>query len=82
MVWNYAVTVFVGFPLVLYAAMHQWLSTQGAITLALAIALIVPWILYKPSWSWWLASYYFVLPKELPGNSMPDCEKISTDEGP
>jgi hypothetical protein len=63
MVWNYGVTV------VALAALRGWLAPGLAIGLGLGIGLIFPVIFYKWSWSLWLASYYSVLPHELPANA-------------
>jgi len=36
--------------------------------LSIAAALVAPLLLYRLSWGWWLALYYFFLPGNLPGN--------------
>ena len=69
MVWNYGVTVFGLMLLVALAALRGWLPPGLAIGLGLGIGLIFPLIFYKWSWSLWLASYYSVLPHELPANA-------------
>jgi len=69
MVWNYAVTVFGLMLPVALAALHGWLTPSVAIGLGLGIGLVFPVIFYKWSWSLWLASYYAVLPNELPANA-------------
>jgi hypothetical protein len=31
-------------------------------------ALLLPLVLYRLSWAWWLTLYYFFLPENLPAN--------------
>jgi len=69
MVWNYAVTVFGLILGVVLMTLRGWLAPGTAIGLGLGIGLVFPWIFYKWSWSLWLASYYAVLPNELPANA-------------
>jgi hypothetical protein len=68
-VWNYSVTVFGLMLMVALAALRGWLSPGLAIGLGLGIGLLFPLAFYKWSWSLWLASYYCVLPNELPANA-------------
>lgn len=65
---NYAVTVFglVVPILVLYACGR--LGAGATLALSLAAALLVPFLLYRISWYWWLALYYFFLPQDAPAN--------------
>ena len=68
LVVNYSATVFGLLLLVVLATLHGWLSPSVAVPLSLFIAVVFPWLFYKWSWSLWLASYYGVLPGELPAN--------------
>jgi len=65
---NYSVTVF-GLTLPwIVSASFAGLSTNWVIGVACAIALFVPFLLYRPSKSWWLMTYYLILPRHLPAN--------------
>ncbi|HTQ32384.1 MAG TPA: DUF983 domain-containing protein [Opitutaceae bacterium] len=65
---NYGVTAF-GFivPVVLC---YFFGKLGGAATLALAGtgAVLIPALLYRCSWSWWLMVYFYFLPQKLPNN--------------
>lgn len=67
-VLNYGVTAFgVIVPIVvLYAAGK--LGAAFTLSAALVAGLLVPLLLYRLSWGWWLALYYFFLPGNLPAN--------------
>jgi uncharacterized protein (DUF983 family) len=65
---NYGVTL-VGF--LVPVALLAWkgvFGTTTAIVVAIAGAILVPILLYRPSRSWWLMNYYLVLPHHLPAN--------------
>lgn len=68
LVVNYGVTVFgIIIPIiVLYAAGR--LGANLTLAIALITGLIVPLLLYRISWGWWLMLYYFFLPDNLPAN--------------
>jgi uncharacterized protein (DUF983 family) len=65
---NYTVVAF-GFviPIVLLHIAGK-LGDHATMALALASGLVVPLLLYRVSWGWWLAVYYFFLPDNVPGN--------------
>jgi len=65
---NYTVTAF-GFvvPVVLCYFFGR-LSGPATITLAGIGAVVLPALLYRLSWSWWLMIYFYFLPQKLPGN--------------
>lgn len=65
---NYTVTAF-GFviPVVLLHLAGK-LGDTATLVLALASGFLVPILLYRVSWGWWLAVYYFFLPENVPGN--------------
>ncbi len=67
-VLNYGVTAFgIIVPVVvLYAAGR--IGAAATLATALAAGLLVPLLLYRLSWGWWLALYYFFLPDNLPAN--------------
>lgn len=57
-----------------------WLPIQLALGLSLGGALLLPILLYRYSWSWWLMIYYTCLPDELHANRSPDCDDLSFEE--
>jgi len=71
MVWNYGMTVFGLMGPVAVAFVRGWIPLAPAVGLGLVIGLVFPWIFYKWSWAFWLASYYMVLPHELIANADP-----------
>jgi uncharacterized protein (DUF983 family) len=65
---NYAVTAFgLIVPILLLYAFGK-LSAAAALSMALAAGMAAPLLVYRLSWGWWLALYYFFLPDNLPGN--------------
>jgi uncharacterized protein (DUF983 family) len=65
---NYAVTAFgVMIPIILLYVAGR-LSAAATLAMALAAALVVPLLLYRLSWAWWLTLYYYFLPENIPGN--------------
>jgi uncharacterized protein (DUF983 family) len=67
-VLNYAVTAFgVVIPVIL---LHVWgvLGARATLILCCIGAFLVPVALYRLSWGWWLALYYYFLPDNLPAN--------------
>jgi uncharacterized protein (DUF983 family) len=65
---NYGVTVF-GFVLpVLFLYIFGLLRPAAAIVTAAAGAIVLPILLYRMSWSWWLMVYFYFLPQKLPDN--------------
>lgn len=75
MALNYGVTC-VGFllPILVITALGIW-STQTGIILALAGAIVFPALFYRSSRSWWLATYYMVLPHELTKPPLPHSDQ-------
>lgn len=45
----------------------------AAIALA---ALVIPTLLYRRSWGWWLTAYFYFLPQKLPNNHGADGEDL------
>ena len=68
-VWNYTLTVLLALPVVLESLAAGWIRLGPAIAIAVALALVLPVLFYKASWSLWLMTYYFFLPHELPANA-------------
>ncbi|HMD59861.1 MAG TPA: DUF983 domain-containing protein [Opitutaceae bacterium] len=65
---NYGVTAFgVIVPLVLLYAAGR-LGAGATLAMCLLASLVAPLLLYRLSWGWWLALYYFFLPGNLPVN--------------
>jgi uncharacterized protein (DUF983 family) len=68
LVINYGVTVFgLIIPVIMLYASGR-LGADAALATAIAVGLIVPLLLYRLSWGWWLMLYYFFLPDNLPAN--------------
>jgi uncharacterized protein (DUF983 family) len=65
---NYGVTAFgVIIPVILFYV-AGWLGATATLVLCFAASLVVPLVLYRLSWGWWLMLYYFFLPDNLPAN--------------
>jgi len=65
---NYGVTVFgIIIPIIALYATGK-LGANTALAMALVTGLVVPLLLYRLSWAWWLTLYYFFLPDNLPAN--------------
>jgi uncharacterized protein (DUF983 family) len=65
---NYGVTAF-GFILpVLFLDIFGVLGSVATIATAAVGAIVLPILLYRASWSWWLMLYFYFLPQKLPGN--------------
>lgn len=77
MVWNYALTVFLGMPLILLAGWYGFITVGHVILLCTVVAVVGPLVGYRFAWSLWLMAYYWVLPHELPANANAH---ISVDE--
>jgi uncharacterized protein (DUF983 family) len=65
---NYGLTVFgLVIPVILFYAAGK-LGAGAALWICIAVTFLAPILLYRLSWGWWLALYYFFLPENLPGN--------------
>ena len=73
---NYTVTVAVFIVPVLLLNLSGAIGTIPAIVAAGAGALLIPILLYRRSWSWWLMTYFYFLPKKLPNNR----DNLPTDD--
>jgi len=65
---NYTVTVAVFIVPIILLSVFGAIGTTTAIVAAVAGAVIIPVALYRVSWSWWLMTYFYFLPKKLPNN--------------
>lgn len=66
MVWNYGLTAFGLLPLLLALRAADWISFATAVKLAVAVILLVPWLIHGIAWRLWLGTYYGFLPEQLP----------------
>jgi hypothetical protein len=65
---NYGLTVFgIVIPIILLYATGR-LGATATLSLAFVATFAAPLLLYRLSWGWWLALYYFFLPDNLPAN--------------
>ena len=65
---NYTVTVaFLIVPIILLNAARV-IGPGTTLACAGGVALGVPVLLYRRSWSWWLMAYFYFLPQKLPAN--------------
>jgi uncharacterized protein (DUF983 family) len=65
---NYGVTVICFLAPMMFLAYEKVIGETMAIVLAGAGSIVVPMLIFRSSRSWWLLSYYFVLPQQLPAN--------------
>jgi uncharacterized protein (DUF983 family) len=65
---NYTVTAFCFVIPVILLHVSGRLGDRATLALALVAGFLVPILLYRVSWGWWLAVYYFFLPDNVPGN--------------
>ena len=65
---NYGVVVF-GIVLPFLAlAQREVMPWSVALALIAVGCFVLPALLYRSSWSWWLMLYFFVMPERLPAN--------------
>lgn len=79
MVWNYGLTVFGVLPFILLSGWQGWISWSTVVVLSLISGILFPVLFYRQAWGLWLASYYFILPHELPANHHED-RPVDEDE--
>jgi len=65
---NYGVTVFCLIIPVIALYASGKLGADAALAITIIVGLVVPLLLYRLSWGWWLMLYYLLLPDNLPGN--------------
>jgi len=68
LVINYTVTVGLFIVPVILLSISGVIGSTAAIALSGAFALVIPLLLYRTSWSWWLMTYFYFLPEKLPAN--------------
>lgn len=76
---NYGVTAFVGLPLIMIGYALDWYGYRMAVALAVAVAIIIPLLIYRISWHLWLLGYYWLLLHELKANQS-DLIPVNEDE--
>ena len=73
MTLNYGLAVFGAVAPLLLLGTVGVVSFGVALTLAVLCGLTLPIALYRPTRSWWLMCYFFILPQQLPVNqTAPD----------
>jgi uncharacterized protein (DUF983 family) len=70
-VLNYTVAVFVFVLPALVAGVRGLIAWSVALAIAALGCTIVPVLLYRSTWSWWLMLYFYFLPQSLPANGGP-----------
>lgn len=66
---NFTITAFaVVLPLILLGVRGMIPFSLAAILAVLVGVVLLPWLLYRRSWSWWLTLYFYFLPHKLPAN--------------
>ena len=70
-VLNYSLVVFGIVLPVIVLGVRKIIPWAAALTLIVAGCVLLPLLLYRASWSWWLAIYFFFLPQRLPANGGP-----------
>lgn len=68
---NYTVAVFLFVLPAIVAGTIQLISWTASFVLAAIGCTILPVLLYRSTWSWWLMLYFFFLPQSLPANGGP-----------
>lgn len=70
-VLNYSVAVFVFVLPAIVAGVRGTIPWTASLVLAALGCTVVPALLYRSTWSWWLMIYFFFLPQTLPANGGP-----------
>lgn len=70
-VLNYTVAVFVFVLPAIVAGIGGKISWTAALVLAAIGCTILPLLIYRCTWSWWLMLYFYFLPESLPANGGP-----------
>jgi uncharacterized protein (DUF983 family) len=70
-VLNYAVAVFCFVLPALVAGVRGVIPWSVSLVIAALGCTVVPALLYRSTWSWWLMLYFFFLPESLPANGGP-----------
>jgi hypothetical protein len=67
-VLNYTVAVFVFVLPSIVAGVRGAIPWSAALVLAAIGCTVLPVLLYRSTWSWWLMLYFWFLPESLPAN--------------
>ena len=70
-VLNYTVAVFLFVLPAIVAGARGLIPWSAALVLAAIGCTVLPALLYRSSWSWWLLLYFYFLPQSLPANGGP-----------
>jgi uncharacterized protein (DUF983 family) len=70
-VLNYTTAVFLFVLPAIVAGVRGMISWSASLGLAAIGCTLLPTLLYRSSWSWWLMIYFFFLPQSLPANGGP-----------
>lgn len=70
-VLNYTVAAFLFVLPAIVAGASGIVSWTVALVLAIIGCLVLPLLLYRSTWSWWLMLYFLFLPGSLPANGGP-----------
>ena len=68
---NYTVAVFFFVTPALVAGARTVIPWSASLAIASAGCILVPVLLYRSTWSWWLMFYFYFLPESLPANGGP-----------
>ena len=71
LVINYTIAVFVFVLPAIVAGVRGVIPWVVALVLAGLGCVVIPALLYRYTWSWWLMLYFFFLPDHLPANGGP-----------
>lgn len=71
MVVNYTIAVFVFAVPSLALGLSETVPWPVAIGLTVLSFTLLPVLLYRKTWSWWLMLYFYFLPERLPSNGGP-----------
>ena len=68
---NYTVAVFLFVLPAIVAGARGDISWTASLVLAAIGCTVLPVLLYRSTWSWWLMLYFYFLPGSLPANGGP-----------
>lgn len=70
-VLNYSIAVFLFVLPAIVAGASGLIPWTASLVLAAIGCIVPPVLLYRSTWSWWLAVYFYFLPHSLPANGGP-----------
>lgn len=77
---NYGITIICYLIPLLFLAVYGVISVTTAVALGLAGSILFPALFYRSSRSWWIMSYFYFLPQELPANRPDGVDDLDPDE--